>query len=99
MADRPTTSSSGRFDAADDRYEFLAYRVRDVMSQPVTVPAHLTLRDVEQVFEKHGFNALPVVDDAGRLIVVSPTKKWSYVRQAVDTDLYARFFMRPVFGS
>ena len=41
----------------------------------------------------------PIVDDAGGLIVVSPTEKWSYVRQVVDTDLYGRFFMRPAISS
>jgi len=54
-------------------YEFLDWRVQDVMSQPVTISADATLGQAEEIFEKHGFNALPVVDDAQRLLGVVTT--------------------------
>ena len=44
-------------------YEFFDYRVEDVMSRPVTVLPTCSLGEVEVLLEKHGFNALPVVDE------------------------------------
>ena len=45
------------------------YQVRDVMiSDPITVDKHVTLSDVEAIFEEHDFNGLPVVDENRRLI-------------------------------
>ena len=50
-------------------YEFIYYQVRDVMtSDPLTVNKHVTLSDVEAIFEEHDFNGLPVVDESHRLI-------------------------------
>ena len=50
-------------------YDFLYYQARDVMtSDPVTVDMHVTVSDVEAIFEQHDFNGLPVVDDIFRLI-------------------------------
>ena len=50
-------------------YEFMYYQVRDVMiSDPITVDKHVTLSDVEAIFEEHDFNGLPVVDENRRLI-------------------------------
>jgi len=49
-------------------YEFLKYRVQDVMSSPVVVKADATLGEVEMVLEKNRFNALPVVDEEARLV-------------------------------
>ncbi len=49
-------------------YEFLDYRVQDVMNRPITVPVGATLAEVEALLEKHGFNALPVVDESECLI-------------------------------
>ena len=54
-------------------YEFLDWRVQDVMSQPVTISADATLGQAEEILEKHGFNAVPVVDDAQRLLGVVST--------------------------
>ena len=50
-------------------YEFMYYQVRDVMtSDPIAVDKHVTLSDVEAIFEEHDFNGLPVVDQSHRLI-------------------------------
>lgn len=50
-------------------YEFLAYRVRHAMtSEPVTIEPRATLAEAQRLFEKHDFNALPVVDAEDRLI-------------------------------
>ena len=49
-------------------FEFLDYRVQDVMNPPVTVGPDATLAEVEALLEKHGFNAVPVVDSAERLL-------------------------------
>jgi CBS domain-containing protein len=51
-------------------YEFLEYRVCDVMSQPIHIAPRTSLAEAEELLEKHGFNALPVVDEAGRLVGV-----------------------------
>jgi CBS domain-containing protein len=49
-------------------YEFLDYQVQDVMSRAVTIHAEATLGEAESVLEEHRFNALPVVDEAERLV-------------------------------
>ena len=50
-------------------YFFIYYQVRDVMtSDPITVDKHITLADVEAIFEEHDFNGLPVVDTTHHLI-------------------------------
>ena len=49
-------------------YEFLDYQVQDVMNRPVMVTVDTTLAEVELLLEKHGYNALPVVDTAERLL-------------------------------
>jgi len=47
-------------------YEFLAYRVRDVMTREVvTIGPDATLADAEDLFDAHDFEALPVLDDGG----------------------------------
>jgi CBS domain-containing protein len=51
-------------------YEFLDYRVEDVMSRAVTVRAETTLAEAEALLEKQGFNSLPVVDAGERLVGV-----------------------------
>lgn len=49
-------------------YEFLDYLVCDAMTRdPVTVSPGTSLADVEALLEKHGWNALPVVE-GGRLV-------------------------------
>ena len=49
-------------------YEFLDWTVQDVMNRPVTINPDATLAEAESLFEQHGFNALPVVDSAERLV-------------------------------
>jgi CBS domain-containing protein len=49
-------------------YEFLEWRVEDVMSQPpLCIGPTTTLAEAEALLEKHGYNALPVVDAKGHL--------------------------------
>ena len=49
-------------------YEFTYYRVKDVMTtEPLTITEDLPLAEVEEIFELHDFNGLPVVDADGRL--------------------------------
>jgi CBS domain-containing protein len=50
-------------------YEFLGYRVADVMSRtPVTIEPRTPLAQVEGLFARHDFNGLPVVGPDGRLL-------------------------------
>jgi CBS domain-containing protein len=50
-------------------YEFIHYQVRDVMTEnPVTVDRHERIGSVEEIFEAHDFNGLPVVESDGRLV-------------------------------
>jgi CBS domain-containing protein len=50
-------------------YEFLAYRVKDVMTaDPVTISPRTTLGEAEAIFEEHDFDALPVLEESGRVV-------------------------------
>jgi len=52
-------------------YEFLDFRVCDAMTRdPVQVGPAASLAEAEALFEKHGFNALPVVAPGGELLGV-----------------------------
>lgn len=52
-------------------YDFLDYRVEDVMTSPaVTLAPTCSLAEAEALFEKHDFNALPIVEADGRLVGV-----------------------------
>ena len=52
-------------------YEFLRYQVRHVMTRdPVCVSPGARLADVQALLERHEFEAVPVVDDAGRLLAI-----------------------------
>jgi CBS domain-containing protein len=47
---------------------FIYYQAQDVMtSDPITVNPGDTLEKVEQIFEEHDFNGVPVVDERNRL--------------------------------
>lgn len=48
-------------------YEFLEWRVEDVMSKPLCIAPATTLAEAERLLEEHGYNALPVVDAGGAL--------------------------------
>lgn len=49
-------------------YEFLDWRVQDVMSRPVSISPDTTLAEAERILESESFDALPVVDTAERLV-------------------------------
>jgi CBS domain-containing protein len=50
-------------------YEFLDYRVLDVMTaDPIGIPPKTSLAEAEQLFETHGFNSLPVVGEDRELL-------------------------------
>ena len=52
-------------------YEFLQYQVCDVMTiDPITIGPAAKLREVEELFESHDFNGVPVVDAQRRLLGV-----------------------------
>jgi len=50
-------------------YGFIYYRVKDVMTpKPFMVNKDVTLSEAEDIFEKHDFNGIPVVDKRDQLI-------------------------------
>ena len=50
-------------------YEFLTFQVKDAMtSEPVTIRPDTPLGELQQLFETHDFNGVPVQDDHGRLV-------------------------------
>ena len=50
-------------------YEFITYQVKDFMTlDPIMVFDHVTLSDVDAIFEEHDVNGLPVVDWNQRLM-------------------------------
>ena len=52
-------------------YEFLQYRVCDAMTaDPIAISPASKLREVEELFENHDFNGVPVVDAQRRLLGV-----------------------------
>lgn len=52
-------------------YEFLQYQVRDAMTpNPITIRPTTLLREVEELFEAHDFNGVPVVDEQNHLVGV-----------------------------
>lgn len=49
-------------------YDFVKYRVAEVMTgSPISLGPDATLAEAQALFEQHGFNGLPVVDEAGQL--------------------------------
>jgi CBS domain-containing protein len=52
-------------------YEFLDYQTRDVMTaDPVTIGPDASLAELEDLFDKNGFNGVPVLSNAGELLGV-----------------------------
>ena len=80
--------------------EFLDYRVLDAMtSDPVTISPDLSLADAEAVFDAHDFNALPVVDDEGRLAGVFTKLDLLKAFRAIDGRMfipYDQIMSKPV---
>lgn len=59
---RPSEARSSR--KANRLQRFLVMQAKEAMTQPaVSVSPQLTLRELENLFEVHGFNGLPVVED------------------------------------
>lgn len=58
-------------------YEFLEYRVRDVMTrEAVALDPESTLASAADIFDAHDFNALPVVLPDGQLVGVLTKLDW-----------------------
>jgi CBS domain-containing protein len=80
-------------------YEFLSYRVQDVMSRPVVVGSKASLAEVERILEKSGFNALPVVDAKRQLVGVVTTldllKAFAFGEESIIPP-YKEIMRRPV---
>lgn len=52
-------------------HEFLRYRVEHVMAvKPVTVRANTPLSEIAELFDRHDFNALPVLGEDGIIVGV-----------------------------
>ena len=50
-------------------YEFLKYEVRDAMTaNPIAISPQTPLKEVEELFENHDFNGVPVVDEQRHLL-------------------------------
>jgi CBS domain-containing protein len=50
-------------------YEFLEWRVKHVMTaRPITIAPNTSLAEAQALFERHDFDALPVLDAEGRLV-------------------------------
>ena len=66
-------------------HEFLAYRVADAMSpRPMAIAPHTPLAAVEQLFEEHDFNALPVVEGerlVGVITKLDVLKAFTFTRE------------------
>ena len=81
-------------------YEFLNYRVADVMTEPaMTVRSDATLGEVEALFEARGVNAFPVTDSTGDLIgIVSKLDLLAAFRfnDATILPAYEAIMQRPV---
>jgi len=71
---------------------------RDVMVSPViTVRPSATVKEVAQLLLKHHISALPVVDDAGRLVGI--VSEGDLIRRAdLDTDKQRSRWLAALFG-
>lgn len=83
-------------------YEFLDYRVLDVMTKdPVFVAPETSLAEVEAILEEKGWNALPVAGDDRRLVgFVTQLDLLGAFRFGDESTLppYQRIMERPVSG-
>ena len=80
-------------------YEFLKWRVEDVMSKPLCIAPDATLAEAERLLEQHGYNSLPVVDAQGTLqgVVTSLDllRAFDFSQDAILPD-YAKNMQRSV---
>lgn len=81
-------------------YDFLDYQVEDVMTtSPVTVAPSLSLAETQALFEKHDFNAMPVVEEDGELIGVITKLDLLRAFRFTDEEVfppYDQIMQRPV---
>ena len=62
-------------------YRFLEYTVGQYMTQPVqTVTPHVPLRELESLFEKHDFNAFPVVATTASREMIGLVTKFDFLK-------------------
>jgi CBS-domain-containing membrane protein len=62
-------------------YRFLEYRVGQYMTHPVqTVTPDVPLRELESLFEKHDFNAFPVVNTAASREMIGLVTKFDFLK-------------------
>ena len=53
-------------------YNFISYVVRDYMTaNPITVGVDTRIRELQELFDQHDFNGVPVVDEQGILLGVA----------------------------
>lgn len=80
-------------------YEFVDYRVADAMTpSPMVLPPSSTLGEAERIFERRGFNLLPVVD-RGRMVGVLSRldllKAFAFANSSI-IPRYGEIMSRPV---
>jgi len=65
--------------------------LREIMVEPLVVPVSMPLSDLEDLFERHPFLGLPVVETDGRLVgAVSRTAVADAAREHVEADALKR---------
>ena len=82
----------------EDISGFLGFRVRDVMTPPVTVSAAATLADAERIFDEREFNMLPVVEGGRMVAILSKLdlmKAFVFTKSSV-VPAYADIMRQPV---
>jgi tRNA nucleotidyltransferase (CCA-adding enzyme) len=79
-------------------YEFLDFRVAEVMSAPKTVSPEASLAEVERILEQTGYNGLPVVEDDRLVGFVTSLDLLAAFRFQPDAFLppYEQIMRRPV---
>ena len=92
------TAGSGK-PSSSAMYEFLDYQVQDVMSRPICVRGETTLAEAEALLEKHGWNGVPVVDEAERPVgfftSLDLLKAFAFSEDTILPS-YERILARPV---
>lgn len=81
-------------------YEFLDFRVAEVMSAPKTVSPDTSLAEVERILEQTGYNGLPVVEDDRLVGFVTSLDLLAAFRFQPDAILppYEQIMRLPVSG-